>query len=236
MGPAGSVNVDDVEMFERNQLGMQQMVDPWKYIGRGMSREHIDNDELAPPEYRYENSRVAALLGRTHAARAASLVGRAAGAAVAAHDAFRLRRSRGKNSKHFCFREARLADENRYDEWFALWTEDVRYWVPVNIDDYDPDEHVSIIYDDRERLELRIAAAQVGRRLGAGAAVADAAADLEHRDRARPGRRTNTWSISNFVLGELRRGREGTYFAPAKAHPAHDRRTVCGWRPRRSCS
>ena len=44
MGPAGSVNVDDVEMFERNQLGMQQMVDPWKYIGRGMSREQIDND------------------------------------------------------------------------------------------------------------------------------------------------------------------------------------------------
>jgi phenylpropionate dioxygenase-like ring-hydroxylating dioxygenase large terminal subunit len=59
MGPAGSVNVDDVEMFERNQLGMQQMVDPWKYIGRGMSREHVDNDESAPAAYRYENSRVA---------------------------------------------------------------------------------------------------------------------------------------------------------------------------------
>ncbi len=56
MGPAGSVNVDDVEMFERNQLGMQQMVDPWKFVGRGMAREHIDNDEGAPVEYRYENS------------------------------------------------------------------------------------------------------------------------------------------------------------------------------------
>ena len=62
----------------------------------------------------------------------------------------------------FLFREARLADENRYDEWFALWTEDVRYWVPVNIDDYDPDEHVSIIYDDRERLELRISRLKSG--------------------------------------------------------------------------
>ncbi len=59
MGPAGSVNVDDVEMFERNQLGMQQLVDPWKFMGRGISREHIDNDELAPPEYRFENSRAA---------------------------------------------------------------------------------------------------------------------------------------------------------------------------------
>ena len=36
----------------------------------------------------------------------------------------------------FLYHEARLADENRYDEWFALWTEDVRYWVPANIDDY----------------------------------------------------------------------------------------------------
>lgn len=57
MGPAGTINVDDVEMFERNQLGMQQLVDPWKFIGRGLTREHIDNDESSPPEYRFENTR-----------------------------------------------------------------------------------------------------------------------------------------------------------------------------------
>lgn len=57
----------------------------------------------------------------------------------------------------FLFREARLADENRYDDWLSLWTEDVEYWVPANHDDYDPDEHVSIIYDNRERLQDRIA-------------------------------------------------------------------------------
>ena len=56
----------------------------------------------------------------------------------------------------FLYHEARLADENRYDEWFALWTEDVCYWVPVNVDDYDPDEHVSILYDNRDRLQDRI--------------------------------------------------------------------------------
>jgi benzoate/toluate 1,2-dioxygenase subunit beta len=115
----------------------------------------------------------------------------------------------------FLFREARFADENRYDEWLALWTEDVRYWVPVNIDDYDPDEHVSIIYDDRERLELRIA------RLKSGGAWAQ-----EPQSRMRrlisnveiePGERANEYLvISNFVLGELRRGREGTYFAQQK--------------------
>lgn len=59
MGPAGSINVDDVEMFERNQLGMRQMVNPWKYIGRGMAREHIDNDEIAPEPYRMENTMTA---------------------------------------------------------------------------------------------------------------------------------------------------------------------------------
>lgn len=59
MGPAGSINVDDVEMFERNQLGMQQMVNPWKFIGRGIEREHIDNDDGAPEAYRMGNTMTA---------------------------------------------------------------------------------------------------------------------------------------------------------------------------------
>jgi phenylpropionate dioxygenase-like ring-hydroxylating dioxygenase large terminal subunit len=52
MGPAGSINPDDVEMFERNQLGMRQTVNPWKYMARGMAREFIDEDLKSPPEYR----------------------------------------------------------------------------------------------------------------------------------------------------------------------------------------
>lgn len=56
MGPAGSINVDDVDMFERNQLGMKQMVNPWKYIARGMSREHNDGDESTPEPYRMANT------------------------------------------------------------------------------------------------------------------------------------------------------------------------------------
>jgi len=56
----------------------------------------------------------------------------------------------------FLYREARLMDENRYREWLALWTDDGRYWVPCNDDDIDPAREVSIIYDDRERLEQRI--------------------------------------------------------------------------------
>ena len=30
----------------------------------------------------------------------------------------------------FIYREARLADEARYDEWEALWCDQANYWVP----------------------------------------------------------------------------------------------------------
>jgi 3-phenylpropionate/cinnamic acid dioxygenase small subunit len=58
--------------------------------------------------------------------------------------------------REFLFREARLMDEGQYAEWLRLLTEDALYWVPCNHDDIDPRSHVSIIYDDRERLEQRI--------------------------------------------------------------------------------
>lgn len=53
MGPAGSIHVDDVDMFERNQLGMKQTVDPWKVMSRGMTREKPDADLGAPEAYRF---------------------------------------------------------------------------------------------------------------------------------------------------------------------------------------
>jgi len=112
----------------------------------------------------------------------------------------------------FLYREARLADENRYDEWIALWTDDAIYWLPANIDDYDPQHHLSIIYDDRGRLQDRID------RLKSGAAWAQ-----EPRSRMRrlisnieidpPSAGGEITVHSNFVLGELRRGRQTAYFA-----------------------
>lgn len=56
----------------------------------------------------------------------------------------------------FLYREARLMDEHRFDEWLALWTNPARYWVPCNEDDIDPARQVSIIYDDYTRLVQRI--------------------------------------------------------------------------------
>jgi len=37
----------------------------------------------------------------------------------------------------FLYREARFADEGRYDDWEALWTDDGVYWVPAAGDEGD---------------------------------------------------------------------------------------------------
>lgn len=58
MGPAGCVNTDDVDMFERNQFGMRQTVQPWKYIARGMDRERLDDDLGTPEPYRMSGTLV----------------------------------------------------------------------------------------------------------------------------------------------------------------------------------
>jgi len=65
----------------------------------------------------------------------------------------------------FLYKEARLADEARYADWLALWTDDGVYWVPATTDPgADPDKHLSHIYDNRGRLETRIKLLQTGHR------------------------------------------------------------------------
>ena len=65
----------------------------------------------------------------------------------------------------FLHKEARLADEARYAEWLALWTDDGVYWVPATTDpDADPDKHVSHVYDNRGRLDTRIKLLLTGHR------------------------------------------------------------------------
>ena len=104
--------------------------------------------------------------------------------------------------ENFIFREARLADEGNYEEWLSLWTEDAVYWVPCGDGDTDPTRSVSLIYDDRARLEDRVA------RLASGAVLAqdqtlkirrlisnfeiEAAGDME------------TKVASNFIIVEVR--------------------------------
>ena len=64
----------------------------------------------------------------------------------------------GPNRKitHFLYREARLLDEKRWDAWYALFTEDGYYWVPLTRDQPDGVYHTSLAYEDRLLLRLRI--------------------------------------------------------------------------------
>ena len=66
--------------------------------------------------------------------------------------------------EQFLYHEAYLADENQLDDWLALWDseEEITYWVPCNKDDLDPLKEVSIIYDNYDRLKLRIARTNSG--------------------------------------------------------------------------
>ena len=86
------------------------------------------------------------------------------------------------------------------------------YWVPANKDDYDPRRHVSIIYDNWERIQDRVDRLKSGaawsqeprsrmRRIVSNVEVEEVQAD-------------GTMVVrSNFVLGELRRELQTTYFA-----------------------
>lgn len=64
----------------------------------------------------------------------------------------------------FLFREARYADDHRYEDWEALWAEDGVYWIPANGDDIDPERQMSIIYDNRSRISLRVKQLLTGKR------------------------------------------------------------------------
>jgi 3-phenylpropionate/cinnamic acid dioxygenase small subunit len=56
----------------------------------------------------------------------------------------------------FVVLEARLIDEKRFDEWYALFDEDAYYWVPASPGQPDPLNHNSLAYEDKLLLQLRI--------------------------------------------------------------------------------
>ncbi len=56
----------------------------------------------------------------------------------------------------FVRREARLIDEQRWEEWFSLFAEDGVYWVPLTPGQTDPLGHNSLAYEDSLLLRLRV--------------------------------------------------------------------------------
>jgi len=106
--------------------------------------------------------------------------------------------------EQFLYREARLQDEHRYEEWESLWTDDGVYWVPAGSDDLDPERHVSFIYDNRARIAGRIRQLRTGRRHAQSpqSRLRRMVANIEVESIDADGIRVG----SNFFLSEFRRG------------------------------
>ena len=56
----------------------------------------------------------------------------------------------------FVLQEARLLDERRFSEWLALFAEDGVYWVPTLSAQRSPEEALSLVYEPRALLALRV--------------------------------------------------------------------------------
>lgn len=61
-----------------------------------------------------------------------------------------------QQAEEILFEEARLLDAGRYDDWFAMFTDDAIYWVPCNGEGIDPNREISLVYDDHARLRDRV--------------------------------------------------------------------------------
>lgn len=61
-----------------------------------------------------------------------------------------------RSVEQFLFREAALLDDKRFQEWNELFTEDGDYWIPASINQPDPLDHVSLVYEDRLLRLVRI--------------------------------------------------------------------------------
>ena len=56
----------------------------------------------------------------------------------------------------FVYREARLIDEKRFDEWYDLYADDCRYWMPLMRGQPQGAAHTSLFDEDKLLLKLRI--------------------------------------------------------------------------------
>lgn len=56
----------------------------------------------------------------------------------------------------FVYAEARMLDEQRFEDWLALFTDDGHYWMPLVPGQQDPRLHTSLLYEDKLLLRVRV--------------------------------------------------------------------------------
>ena len=57
--------------------------------------------------------------------------------------------------EQFLYQEASFLDRPDLDSWVDLYTADGTYWMPAIPDQDDPENHISLFYDDRVLMEVR---------------------------------------------------------------------------------
>ena len=120
----------------------------------------------------------------------------------------------------FLYREARMLEDNRFDDWLQCLADDVRYWMPIHettdglFDTADKGQEAdsfALFDDDKKSLELRVLRIKTGdahaevppsttQRLVTNITVEPAATDHSLRVR------------STFMVYQERRGQHGVTF------------------------
>jgi 3-phenylpropionate/cinnamic acid dioxygenase small subunit len=67
-----------------------------------------------------------------------------------------------KEVEALILREARLLDERRFADWLELFTDDAVYWIPTTPGQASPQEALSIIYEPKSLLAVRVERLQRG--------------------------------------------------------------------------
>ena len=57
---------------------------------------------------------------------------------------------------YFVYREARLLDQHRFDEWLTLFADDGKYWMPLEWGQTDARLTASLMYEDKLLLGIRV--------------------------------------------------------------------------------
>ena len=61
-----------------------------------------------------------------------------------------------KTLTDFVYAEARMLDEQRFEDWLNLFAEDGYYWMPLAHDQTDAKLHTSLMYEDKLLLRVRV--------------------------------------------------------------------------------
>ena len=130
----------------------------------------------------------------------------------------------------FLIAEGRLLDAGRFEEWLALFAEDGFYWIPAAPGQADPLNHLSIFYEDKSVLRMRVRRLSHPRAYSAlpQPRTAHLVGSVTAQPSAEPG--IDCECRSTLMVAEYRAGQSGDRRLWAGQQLHRLRRTPEGWR------